>query len=59
MKWPSMELYEDKLVADSSVKSHLLCDIPSIVKNSETSIPLLYIDTDGCELREAKEEEGV
>jgi DNA polymerase alpha-associated DNA helicase A len=59
MKWPSIELYEDKLIADNSVKSHLLRDLPNISDTSDTSLALLYIDTAGCELREAREEEGV
>lgn len=57
MSWPSKQLYENKLVADESVKSHLLSDLPNVENNEETSIPLLLIDTAGCELYELQAED--
>ncbi|KAJ3057981.1 hypothetical protein HK102_010751, partial [Quaeritorhiza haematococci] len=55
MKFPSKELYEDKLVAHESVKEHLLCDLPGVEKTDETTVPIVFIDTSGCELRESSE----
>jgi superfamily I DNA and/or RNA helicase len=59
MNYPSQELYQGKLVADESVKLHLLKDIPKITSNNDTTIPLVLIDTAGCNMQEMKEEEGV
>ncbi|KAK3594546.1 hypothetical protein CHS0354_023602 [Potamilus streckersoni] len=52
MQWSSDQLYQGKLVADESVRHHLLRDLPSVTECEETSIPLMFIDTAGCELRE-------
>ena len=38
MIWPSRKFYENTLEADESVKNHLLIDIPSVSKNSLTSL---------------------
>lgn len=57
MQWPSEQLYEGKLRADESVKSHLLTDLPDMESNEDTQIPLLLIDTAGCGLHELQAEE--
>lgn len=59
MEWPSMELYQNKLVAHDSVKNHLLCDLPNVKKTDETSIPLVMIDTVGTDCEEQQDSEGV
>ncbi|KAJ7381195.1 DNA-binding protein SMUBP-2 [Desmophyllum pertusum] len=59
MKWSSEKLYEGRLIADSSVKSHLLKDLPGIQETDETSLPLLLIDTAGCDVREKEVEDEV
>jgi ATP-dependent RNA/DNA helicase IGHMBP2 len=50
--WISEQLYESKLVPDSSVAHHLLCDMQDIEKNQNTSQALVLIDTEGCEMTE-------
>ncbi|XP_053400098.1 DNA-binding protein SMUBP-2-like [Mercenaria mercenaria] len=52
MQWSSHQLYESKLVAHESVKHHLLKDMPGITQDETSILPLLYIDTAGCDLRE-------
>jgi DNA polymerase alpha-associated DNA helicase A len=59
MKWPSVELYEDKLRADESVKNHTLCELSGITQNEDTGTVLLLIDTAGCDFHEISESEGV
>ncbi|PFX24396.1 DNA-binding protein SMUBP-2 [Stylophora pistillata] len=59
MKWSSEKLYGGRLNADSSVKSHLLKDLPGVQGTDETSLPLLLIDTAGCDVREKEVEDEV
>lgn len=59
MKWSSEKLYEGRLNAHSSVKSHLLKDLPGVQETDETSLPLLLIDTAGCDVREKEVEDEV
>ena len=59
MKWSLNKLYEGRLKADSSVKSHLLKDLPGVQETDETSLPLLLIDTAGCDVRENEVEDEV
>ena len=56
MTWPSKQLYNGKLIADESVSSHLLSDLPNVTNDENTSIPLLFIDTAGCCMFEMKHE---
>ena len=58
MKWPSAELYADKLEAHASVAAHRLCDLPGVGATDETETPLWLIDTAGCGFDEAVETEG-
>jgi superfamily I DNA and/or RNA helicase len=59
MRWPSIELYGGKLEAHDSVKGHLLVHLQNVENHTETSAPLLLIDTAGCGLEESQDEEGV
>lgn len=42
------EFYESDLVADESVKAHLLRDLPGVANEPLTETPVLYIDTAGA-----------
>ena len=59
MNWSSQKLYEGRLQADSSVKAHLLKDLPGVQETDDTSLPLLLIDTAGCDVREKEVEDEV
>lgn len=60
MAFPSAELYESKLIAAEAVKSRLLKDLPyGVEATDETSEPLVFIDTQGGDFPETKEEEEV
>ena len=50
--WASDELYGGRLVADSSVAEHRLCDLEHVEMNDETETPLMLIDTAGCDCEE-------
>ena len=52
MKWSSQQLYGGKLLANVSVAQHLLCHLPEVNDTELTSLPLLMIDTAGCDLFE-------
>ncbi|KFM70475.1 DNA-binding protein SMUBP-2, partial [Stegodyphus mimosarum] len=56
MQWSSSELYDSKLQAHESVHSHLLSHLPGIESNDDTTVPLLLIDTAGCDLYELEAE---
>ena len=60
MKWSSQQLYDGKLLADVSVAQHLLRHLPEVNDTELTSLPLLMIDTAGCDLYElqAQDEES-
>lgn len=55
MDWASKEMYQGRLTAHSSVKEHLLKDLPGVASIEETSTPLLLIDTAGCGLSETED----
>ncbi|KAG8438210.1 hypothetical protein GDO86_008772 [Hymenochirus boettgeri] len=57
MQWASQELYGGRLLAHSSVASHLLKDLAGVSITEETSIPLLLIDTAHCGLFELELED--
>ncbi|RXM31129.1 hypothetical protein EOD39_7248 [Acipenser ruthenus] len=57
MQWASEQMYAGKLVAHSSVEGHLLKDLPGVIPNEETCIPLLLIDTASCGLFELEVED--
>ncbi|KAL7266393.1 hypothetical protein RUND412_011062 [Rhizina undulata] len=58
MHFPSKELYEDKLVAAESVKTHLLKDLPGVSETPDTSVPIVFIDTQGGDFPESDPEES-
>lgn len=58
MKFSSDTFYDGELIADASVKSHLLCDLPDVIKTDQTSSPIDFIDTAGAEYDEQIEADG-
>ncbi|MBI2069511.1 MAG: AAA family ATPase [Elusimicrobia bacterium] len=65
MGFSSQQFYEGKLIADESVKTHLLSDLPNTEASELTTQPLIYIDTAGAgfeetwnELLESRENKG-
>jgi ATP-dependent RNA/DNA helicase IGHMBP2 len=58
MRFSSKQFYEDSLVADASVRAHLLDDLPGIIPSWLTESPLLFIDTAGKGWEEVMEDEG-
>lgn len=60
MSWVSDKLYESRLVAHSSVADHLLCQMPGVERDENTSVALVLIDTHGCDYTEmvAQSEDG-
>ncbi|GFQ97479.1 DNA-binding protein SMUBP-2 [Trichonephila clavata] len=56
MKYPSKHLYDNKLEAHESVRSWLLKDLKGIMCNTTTAMPLLLIDTAGCNMHETQSE---
>ncbi|CAO3677519.1 unnamed protein product [Umbelopsis vinacea] len=57
MEFPSQELYEGELVADSSVAERLLTDLDSVKETDDTISPVVFIDTAGAGLLEAQVDE--
>ncbi|TGZ81023.1 P-loop containing nucleoside triphosphate hydrolase protein [Ascodesmis nigricans] len=57
MSFPSQHLYNSQLVAHVSVKSRLLCDLPNVASTEDTTVPVLFIDTQGGDFPEAPQEE--
>ncbi len=55
MNFSSREFYEGNLIADDSVKSHTLADLPHVEKAPETTEPFLFLDTAGRGFEEARE----
>ncbi|ESK98017.1 dna helicase [Moniliophthora roreri MCA 2997] len=56
--FPSLALYSNKLISDSSVASHLLSDLPEVAKEEDLSTPVVFYDTAGCEYYEKVEGVG-
>ncbi|XP_033743821.1 DNA-binding protein SMUBP-2-like [Pecten maximus] len=53
MQWSSDKLYHSKLTAHPTVAGHLLSDLEDVnAEEEEASLPLLLIDTAGCDLPE-------
>ncbi|XP_071955518.1 DNA-binding protein SMUBP-2-like [Antedon mediterranea] len=52
MRWSSQQLYDGKLVSHDSVATHLLKDLDHVTETEDTSIPLLFVDTAGCDMQE-------
>ncbi len=58
MKFSSDTFYQGSLVADPSVRSHRLCDLPDVDETPLTRDPIELIDTAGAELGEELEPDG-
>jgi ATP-dependent RNA/DNA helicase IGHMBP2 len=56
MGFSSHFFYKNKLVADASVKHHLLSDLKGVKKLEETDTPFLFLDTAGKGFEEKLEE---
>jgi len=56
MGFSSAEFYRDSLVADSSVRSHLLCDLPGVAATELTNTAVTFIDTAGASYDEESSE---
>lgn len=52
MEFPSMQLYDNKLLCDSSVKDISLLDLPGVEDNETTSAKCIWYDTQGGEFPE-------
>ncbi|KAF8450085.1 P-loop containing nucleoside triphosphate hydrolase protein, partial [Kalaharituber pfeilii] len=59
MEFPSMAMYDGKLIAADSVRRHLLRDLEGVEDTEETSEPVVWLDTQGGEFPEAVPEAGV
>ncbi len=58
MKFSSNTFYDDSLIADVSVRSHRLCDLPGVIETPLTTEPIELIDTAGAEFDEELEPDG-
>lgn len=47
MNFSSRHFYDSELIADESVRTHLLCDLPGVQKVPATSESFLFLDTAG------------
>jgi len=47
MNFPSKQFYDNKLIADDSVKGHLLKDLDGVKDSDMSSTPVLFLDTAG------------
>ena len=59
MRFSSDQFYDDALIADVSVASHLLTDLPNILESPFTNRPVTFIDTAGAEYDEEIEPDGL
>lgn len=58
MEFSSQTFYGGTLVAAPTVAAHLLCDLPSVIANDLTAVPVAFIDTAGADYSEALEPDG-
>ena len=58
MGFSSQWFYESSLVADNSVREHLLYELPSVIRNDLTAGPVEFIDTAGAGYDEELEGDG-
>jgi ATP-dependent RNA/DNA helicase IGHMBP2 len=58
MNFSSASFYDEELVADASVRQHLLCHLSDVVTDEITDKPLLFIDTAGKGWDEVMEDDG-
>ena len=58
MGFSSREFYDGSLVADESVRTHRLCELPGVAETPLTTAPVTFIDTAGASYDEVKEPDG-
>jgi superfamily I DNA and/or RNA helicase len=58
MRYSSEQFYRNTLIADHSVASHVLRDLPFVASTSLTENPLAFIDTAGADWHEEAERDG-
>lgn len=58
MAFPSREFYDGTLVADDSVRSHRLVELPGVAATPLTEVPVTFIDTAGAGYEEEMEPDG-
>ncbi|MCO8122832.1 AAA domain-containing protein [Stieleria sp. TO1_6] len=58
MQFSSQEFYDDSLIADASVATHRLCDLPDVQQSPLTEDALLFVDTAGSGMHEELEPGG-
>ena len=58
MQFSSQQFYENRLVADETVASHLLHELPMVQSSPLTEEPVTFIDTAGADWDEELEPEG-
>jgi len=58
MQFSSQQFYDDTLLADEAVASHLLHDLPAIESSQLTAEPVAFIDTAGADWTEELEPNG-
>lgn len=56
MGYPSAEFYEGRLIADESVRGHLLKDLPGVRDTDLTRVPVAFVDTAGTGFGESFDE---
>jgi len=59
MRFSSAQFYDHSLVADVSVRNHLLSDLPNIANTEITNTPAIFIDTAGAGYDEELEPDGL
>jgi ATP-dependent RNA/DNA helicase IGHMBP2 len=59
MQFSSDQFYEGSLIADVSVASHLMTDLPDVSSTEFTERPVKFIDTAGAEYDEEVEPDGL
>lgn len=58
MQFPSKYFYDSQLVAHESVAKRLLKHLPGVDENEDTSVPVVFIDTQGGDFPEAASDDG-
>ncbi len=56
MDFPSRRFYGGKLIADESVRAHLLCELPGVAQTRLTERPVSFVDTAGTGYQESWDE---
>lgn len=58
MQFSSSQFYKGTLLADETVRGHLLSDLPDVTSSPFTDEPITYIDTAGANYDEEQEPDG-